>query len=299
MYAWLVRPILFCLSPERAHHLAIGLLRTLARLPLLLGWVRRTLRPPASLRVRALGLELDSPLGLAAGLDKNAEAFEGLAGLGFGFIEVGTLTPRAQPGSELPRLFRLPRDAALINRMGFNNCGAEAARRRLAAPKTAIVGANIGKNRTTPNASAAEDYVAATQLLAPHVDYLVVNVSSPNTPALRALQATAELRPLLKAVQTALTSAVPERRVPLLLKIAPDLANADVDEIADLVLELGLDGIIATNTTLSREGLRSPVPQVEACGAGGLSGAPLRQRSLEVLRLLHARVHDRVTLISV
>jgi dihydroorotate dehydrogenase len=300
MYAWLLKPLLFLLSPERAHHLAMAALKLLGRMPGVRSWLERRLarRDPA-LKVCALGMELDSPVGLAAGLDKNAEAFHGLGALGFGFVEVGTLTPKPQPGAARPRLFRLPLDRALVNRMGFNNCGVDAAAARLAAPRDVIVGANVGKNRTTPNEAAAHDYVAATRAVAAHVAYLVVNVSSPNTPALRALQATAELRPLLTAVRDALTAAVPGRRVPLLVKISPDLSDAELDAIADLVLELGLEGIIATNTTLSRAGLRTPSERVEACGDGGLSGAPLAGRAFEVLRRLRDRVQDRVTLVSV
>lgn len=300
MYAWLLRPLLFLLSPERAHHLAIAGLTLLGRMPRVLRWLERGLahRDPA-LHVRALGFELASPIGLAAGLDKNAEAFHGLGALGFGFVEVGTLTPKSQPGAARPRLFRLPLDRALINRMGFNNCGVSDAAARLAAARHVIVGANVGKNRTTPNEAAAQDYVIATQALAAHVDYVVVNVSSPNTPALRALQATAELRPLLTAVQRALAAVANGRQIPLLVKISPDLSDGELDAIADLVLELGVDGIIATNTTVSRAGLTTPADQVLACGDGGLSGAPLSGRALAVLRRLRARVRDRVTLISV
>jgi dihydroorotate dehydrogenase len=301
MYGWLLRPLLFRLPAELAHNLAIWLLALLARVPLALAWLDRAFgaRDPV-LRVQALGFDLSTPVGLAAGLDKNAEAYEALGALGFGFVEVGTLTPKAQPGSPRPRLFRLPADRALINRMGFNNCGVEDARQRLTRPRHGlIVGANIGKNKNTANERAPDDYVAATRRLAPHVDYLVVNVSSPNTPALRALQAIDQLRPLLSAVKSALAETRATHAIPLLVKISPDLADTEIDAISDLAIELELDGIIATNTTLSRAGLHSDAERVESCGEGGLSGAPLAERSLAVLRRLRARAGSRLVLISV
>jgi dihydroorotate dehydrogenase len=227
------------------------------------------------LKTRVLGLELSSPIGLAAGLDKDATAFEAFAALGFGFVEVGTVTPEPQPGNDPPRLFRLPRDRALINRMGFNNAGVETIRERLARPhRGAVVGANIGKNKLTPNDRALDDYVLSAKSLAPLVDYLVVNVSSPNTPGLRDLQAVESLRPLLLGVKAALAASERTAHVPLLLKISPDLSDADIDAVADLALELSLGGIIATNTTLSRDGLLSDRQQIERAGSGGLSGAP-------------------------
>jgi dihydroorotate dehydrogenase len=250
-------------------------------------------------RVQALGLDFPNPIGLAAGFDKDAVAFEALGALGFGFVEVGTLTAQPQPGNPKPRLFRLPRDRALVNRMGFNNCGSARAVARLQRPRRTIVGVNIGKTKAVPDEQATADYVASARRVGPHADYLVVNVSSPNTPGLRDLQETAKLRPLLQAVREALNEASPARRVPLLVKISPDLANEDVDAIADLALDLGLDGIIATNTTIRRDGLRSEGGEIEACGAGGLSGPPLYERSKEVLSRLRARVGDRLVLISV
>jgi dihydroorotate dehydrogenase len=252
------------------------------------------------LRVRALGLEFPGPLGLAAGFDKDARGTRGLAALGFGFVEVGTVTARAQPGNPRPRMFRLTADRALVNRMGFNNAGAAAAAARLGRARGGpVVGVNIGKTRAVPDADAAADYAASARAVAAVADYVVVNVSSPNTPGLRDLQAADRLRPVLVAVRAALDAAVSGRRVPLLVKIAPDLADADVDAVADLALELGLDGIIATNTTVSRDGLASPAAEVAAAGAGGLSGPPLRARSLAVLRRLHARAGDRLVLIAV
>jgi dihydroorotate dehydrogenase len=255
-------------------------------------------RDPA-LRVRALGLEFPGPLGLAAGFDKDARGVAGLAALGFGFVEVGTVTARPQPGNARPRMFRLPADRALVNRMGFNNEGAAAAAARLRSRGRGkvVVGVNIGKTKVVPDEEAAQDYAASARAVAGVADYVVVNVSSPNTPGLRDLQAADRLKPVLVAVREALDAAA-GHRVPLLVKIAPDLADADVDAIADLALELGLDGIVATNTTVSRDGLASPAGEVAAAGAGGLSGAPLRDRALAVLRRLHARTGDRLVLIA-
>src|SRR5690242_7267564 len=226
--------------------------------------VRRICAPrDPILRVRAFGRELPGPLGLAAGFDKDAKGVNALLALGFGFVEVGTVTAEAQPGNPKPRLFRLPRDRALVNRMGFNNEGAAAAARRLVHRAAGTVGVNIGKTKRVPEEGALADFAASAERLAPLADYLVVNVSSPNTPGLRDLQATAKLRPLLAAVRAACDLASPMRRVPLLVKIAPDLADDDIDAVADLALELGLDGIIATNTTISRAGLATPAPAVE------------------------------------
>jgi len=269
-------------------------------------WVfRRWLGPrDPVLRVRALGLEFPGPLGLAAGFDKDARAMRGLGALGFGFVEVGTVTARAQPGNDRPRMFRLTADRALVNRMGFNNAGAAAAAARLRQLRLrrgsgeVIVGVNIGKTKVVPAAAAAADYAASARAVAGVADYVVVNVSSPNTPGLRDLQATERLRPVLVAVREALDASVTGRRVPLLVKIAPDLADADVDAVAELALELGLDGIIATNTTISRDGLVSSPSEVAAAGAGGLSGPPLRDRALAVLVRLRARAGDRLVLIA-
>jgi dihydroorotate dehydrogenase len=296
----LFRSFLFMLSAETAHRLTLGTLRLVSLVPGVLWLLRQVLGAPNDprLRVRALGRELSSPVGLAAGLDKDAEVFEAFGAIGFGFVEVGTVTALAQPGNPRPRLFRLPRDRALVNRMGFNNHGAHAAAARLSKPRQSVVGANIGRSKLTPNEGAVADYVQSAEALAPHADYMVVNVSSPNTPNLRELQAVEQLRPLLGGVKQALLRASPERKVPLLLKLAPDLHDEDLDAIADLALELQIDGLIATNTTIGRQGLRTPAAEVEALGAGGLSGAPLRARSLEVLRRLRRRVGDRLLLIG-
>ncbi len=249
-------------------------------------------------------------LGLAAGFDKNAVGIDALAALGFGHVEVGTVTGRPQPGNPQPRLFRLPADRAVVNRMGFNNDGAEAVASRLATWRQRaldrsdrpVLGVNIGKTKVVPEddqAAVEADYTFSTRLLAPYADYLVVNVSSPNTPGLRSLQSVERLGPLLAAVRSEADVATGDRRVPLLVKIAPDLADEDVLAVADLALDLGLDGIIATNTTISRDGLTSSPADVEAIGAGGLSGRPLAARAEAVMRLLRARVGPDLTLVGV
>jgi dihydroorotate dehydrogenase len=294
-------------DPERAHHAAFRGIRTagpvLARVP-------RRDRP-----VTALGLTFPNVLGLAAGFDKNAVGIDALAALGFGHVEIGTVTGEAQPGNPRPRLFRLPEDRAVVNRMGFNNDGAEVVARRLASwsdrrssgrhagsrPSSTVLGVNIGKTKVVPDDDAAAvlaDYAKSARLLAPYAHYLVVNVSSPNTPGLRDLQAVERLRPLLEHVRRT-ADEVTASRIPLLVKIAPDLSDDDVLAVADLAGAIGLDGIIATNTTIARDGLRTPAARVDAVGAGGLSGAPLTRRSLDVLRLLRGRVSDDLTLVGV
>jgi len=305
MYRLLYRVVLRRVPAEAAHLTAFALIRGVARVPGAAWLLRRWLGPrDPVLRVRALGLSFPGPVGLAAGFDKDARGTRGLAALGFGFVEVGTVTARAQPGNPRPRMFRLTADRALVNRMGFNNAGAAAAAARLGRSRRRrsrggpVVGVNIGKSRAAPDEEAAADYAASARAVAAVADYVVVNVSSPNTPGLRDLQAADRLRPVLTAVRSALDASSPARRVPLLVKIAPDLADADVDAVADLALELGLDGIIATNTTVSRDGLASPAAEVAAAGAGGLSGPPLRARALEVLTRLRARAGDRLVLIA-
>jgi len=300
MYRFLIRPLLYLLDPERAHHFAFGALRAFASLPFGKAMLRFlfAVRVP-TLRTRVLGLDLEHPVGLAAGFDKDAIGFEALAASGFAFVEIGTLTGQPQSGNPQPRLFRLPADEALVNRMGFNNRGSMDAAKRLSGPRDAIVGVNIGKTKVVPEDEATADYVASAERLATLADYFVVNVSSPNTPGLRNLQAVDKLRPLLAAVREALDRSSPSRRVPLLVKIAPDLADDDVDEVADLALELGLDGIIATNTTIGRSGLRTDPRTVESIGAGGLSGPILASRSRVVLGRLRARVGTKLVLVSV
>jgi len=306
MYRLLFRVVLRRLPAETAHRAGFALIRVAGAGGVFgpAGLLRRWLGPrDPVLRVRALGLEFPGPLGLAAGFDKDARATGGLAALGFGFVEVGTVTARAQPGNPRPRMFRLPADRALVNRMGFNNDGAAAAAARLRprGPRDGlVVGVNIGKTRAVPEAEAAADYAASARAVADVADYVVVNVSSPNTPGLRDLQAADRLKPVLTAVREALDTAagVGGRRVPLLVKIAPDLAGPDIDAVADLAVELGLDGIIATNTTVARDGLASSAAEVAAAGTGGLSGPPLRGPALAVLRRLRERAGDQLVLIA-
>ncbi len=296
----LLRPLLFSQQPERAHHLTFNLLELARNLPGAMALVGGA-KPPAGAAVEVMGLRFPSPVGLAAGMDKDAKHVDALSALGFGFIEIGTLTPVAQPGNEQPRLFRLPADRALINRMGFNNGGVEAAVERLRKRKPGvIVGGNIGKNKMTPNEEALDDYVKCFEALYPVVDYFVVNVSSPNTPGLRALQ---DKEPLL-AILTRLNALNGQHagngtRKPILLKIAPDLTDAQLDDVVAVVKESGIAGVIATNTTISREGLRTPRAEVEAMGAGGVSGAPVRHRSTEVVRYLRDRLPRPVVIIGV
>jgi dihydroorotate dehydrogenase len=287
-YSFLFDHALTRIDAERAHRLGFRAVR--AARPVLTR--RRTPGRP----VTAMGLTFPNVLGLAAGFDKNAVGIDALAALGFGHVEVGTVTGEPQSGNERPRLFRLPADRAVVNRMGFNNDGAEVVAARLAARGRRpgpVLGVNIGKSKVVPEDAAVGDYEKSARLLAPYADYLVVNVSSPNTPGLRNLQAVEKLEPILRAVQDVAEG------VPLLVKIAPDLADSDVLEVADLATAVGLAGIVATNTTTSRAGLSSPPEQVQRAGTGGLSGRPLATRSLEVLRLLRGRVGDRLTLIGV
>lgn len=305
-YRLLFDKVLTRVDPEQAHHAAFAGIRAAG--PALKG-ASRVL--PARAGVRVLGLDFPGVLGLAAGFDKNAVGIDALGALGFGFVEIGTVTGEAQPGNPRPRLLRLPDDRAVVNRMGFNNDGAEAVASRLErrarrldkadAGRRPVLGINIGKTKVVEEADAVADYEKSAGLLAPYADYLVVNVSSPNTPGLRDLQAVAKLEPLLRAVRVRADQATADRSapVPLLVKIAPDLSDEDVVEVAALATALGLDGIVATNTTISRAGLTSSADAVERAGAGGLSGEPLRKRSLEVLRLLRSRVGDDLTLVGV
>jgi dihydroorotate dehydrogenase len=296
IYRLLYTLLLSRLDAERVHRLTARGLIALNRIPPLRRLLRALLAPrDPALRVRALGLDVPSPLGLAAGFDKDAAGFEAYATLGFGFVEVGTITAHGQPGNGGTRIFRLARERALVNRMGFPNAGAAAAQPRLARPgRSCVVGVNVGKTRAAADAEA--DYRESVARLAPHADYLVLNVSSPNTPGLRDMQAVDRLAELIAAVRAELDGA--RRSPPLLVKIAPDLSDADVDAIADLALRERLDGLIATNTTIDRGALRDPAgPGVPA--EGGISGAPLKPRALAVLRRLHARTDGRLTLIAV
>ena len=327
-YSLLFDHVLTRTDPERAHTAAFRALRVAG--PAMSSgrrWAAKTGRVGADVPVLAMGLSFPNVLGLAAGFDKNAVGIDALAALGFGHVEIGTVTGRAQPGNPKPRLFRLPEDRAIVNRMGFNNDGAEVVAARLReraahlrrlgrvsgplCADSAVVGVNIGKTKVVPDddqGAVLADYGLSARLLAPYADYLVVNVSSPNTPGLRNLQAVERLEPLLAHVRRTADEATQAtvggdgtggRRVPLLVKIAPDLDDDDVLAVADLALASGLDGVIATNTTISRAHLRSDRGTVDAIGAGGLSGAPLAARSLEVLRLLRGRVGPGLCLVGV
>ncbi len=301
LYRVLARPLLYALPAETAHHLIVFALRLVQLIPGGL-WLLHTLFGRGPRRaVSAMGLSFPSAVGLAAGFDKDARVFPALSALGFGFVEVGTVTAQGQPGNDKPRLFRLRKDRALLNRMGFNNAGAEQAARRLQQLRRypgSVIGINIGKTKIVPPQAAVDDYKHSARLLGPYADYFVVNVSSPNTPGLRDLQAVDALKPILEGVRRVLDATVLDRRVPLLVKIAPDLNDDDIAGLAKMAIDIGLDGIIATNTTISRSDLITDAREIESMGAGGISGAPLKERSLQVLRLLRATVGDQLTLIS-
>jgi dihydroorotate dehydrogenase len=298
IYTALFNLMLRRLAPEHAHRLAAATLRAACRIPGCAALLRRLLGAyDPVLRVDALGLSFPSPLGVAAGLDKDASCFEGLGLLGFGFVEVGTVTAHPQPGNPQPRVFRVLGDRALLNRMGFPSPGAAAVAARLRHRSgNVIVGSNVGKSMAVPLERAASDYRAGVRALAPVCDYLVVNVSSPNTPGLKQMQTVELLRPLLREVQRELREIGVE--LPLLVKVGPDLADRQLLAIADLALELGIDGIVAVNTSEDRSLLSDPSALAGVDG-GGVSGPPLRTRAVEVLRLLRARVGDRLVLISV
>lgn len=300
----LFKPLLFLFSPEKAHRITVFLLDTAAAIPPL-RWVLRQVfcEPKAVLQKNILGLEFPNPVGLAAGFDKDGKHIEGLACLGFGFIEVGTVTPVPQAGNPHPRLFRLPADRALINRMGFNNEGLDALVTRLrklrakGIPDGIIIGGNIGKNKNTPNEAAEQDYLLCFEALFPWVDYFVVNVSSPNTPNLRALQEKEPLTRLLSLLQE--KNKAHNKPKPILLKIAPDLGDEQLGEVAEIVRSVGLAGVIATNTTISRAHLNTPTNDLETIGMGGLSGAPLRERSTAVIRVLREKLGPGLVIIGV
>jgi dihydroorotate dehydrogenase len=295
-YSFVFKNVFARMDPERAHHLVMFVIRVSGAVGLTrLARISRTGRG----EVQAFGLHFDAPFGLAAGFDKNAVAIKALGDLGFSHVEIGTVTAIAQSGNDKPRLFRLIADRALINRMGFNNQGAEVVAKRLErlrrkhGSRLPIIGVNIGKSRVVEVEDAVNDYRTSARLLSEHADYVAVNVSSPNTPGLRSLQSVESLRPILLAVQEEAAGK------PILVKIAPDLADEDVVAVADLALELGLAGVIATNTTISREGLIADPKKVAEIGAGGLSGAPLKRRSIEVLEILAKRLAGKAAIISV
>jgi dihydroorotate dehydrogenase len=300
----LARPFLFSLPAEQVHHLASSALSmALGSATIRATFRRLTLVDSPALRVRRWGLEFPNPVGLAAGFDKGGSLFNALAALGFGYVEIGTVTMHAQPGNPGPRLFRLPADRALLNRLGFNNPGADAVAERLASTRIEpVLGVNIGKSKMTPLENATADYLYSFDRLERFADYIAVNVSSPNTPGLRELQEAEPLRELLRALSARALETASGRRdspVPLLLKLAPDLTDSQIDQAVDIAGEEGCGGIIATNTTVARDGLRSAPQLVERLGAGGLSGAPLRPRAVEVLRRIYRRTRGELTLIGV
>ena len=294
MYQFLVRPLLFLLDPERVHHFTFGAIRLLHYIPGFGALVRAIYKQQApQLERKLFGLTFPNPVGLAAGFDKDAKLFGPLSNFGFGFIEIGTLTPKPQPGNPKKRLFRLPLDQALINRMGFNNQGVDAAVKRLKKKHQVLIGGNIGKNKITPNVDAIDDYRYCFEALFDHVDYFVVNVSSPNTPNLRALQDKAPLTELLQTLQA--DNRQKAQPKPLLLKIAPDLTDEQLLDIIDIVDQTQIDGVIATNTTIARDNLKDP-NQAET---GGLSGRPLKDRSTEVIRFLATQSNKAFPIIGV
>jgi dihydroorotate dehydrogenase len=299
MYKLLIRPILFFFDPEKIHHFTFSFLKFFGSIPLIKNLLRSSYSLDDSRLERELfGIKFKNPIGLAAGFDKDAKLIDELACLGFGFIEIGTLTPKPQAGNDKPRLFRLPEDQALINRMGFNNEGVLAAVNRLQKRKSnVIVGGNIGKNKVTPNEKAADDYNYCFEALYPHVDYFVVNVSSPNTPGLRELQEKEPLKNLMLHVKQ--LSRQKEKAKPVLLKIAPDLTSTQLDDIIEILISTKTDGVIATNTTISRDGLATSSDTVLSMGNGGLSGKPLSKRSTEVIAYLRSKLGKNYPIIGV
>ncbi|WP_420573842.1 quinone-dependent dihydroorotate dehydrogenase [Kordia sp.] len=294
MYQFFVKPILFLFDPEKVHHFTFSLIRTLCKIPLVSSIFRGIYTVnDKRLERTVFGLKFKNPVGLAAGFDKDAKLYNELSNFGFGFIEIGTLTPKPQAGNPKKRLFRLKQDEAIINRMGFNNGGVHEAVTRLKKNKGVLIGGNIGKNKVTPNEDAVEDYKICFEALFPHVDYFVVNVSSPNTPNLRALQDKEPLTKLLTTLQT--MNKKKEAPKPILLKIAPDLTNEQLEDIIEIVADTKIAGVIATNTTISREGLQS----AEKEEMGGLSGKPLTNRSTEVIRFLAEKSNKAFPIIGV
>jgi len=296
----LFRFVLFQFDAEKVHYFVVGLLNQIHRFAPARQLFRSlyVVQHPA-LETNFLGLKFPNPVGLAAGFDKNAQHIDALADCGFGFIEIGTVTPKAQPGNDKPRLFRLKADQAILNRMGFNNDGVEAAIVQLKARQNRqiIIGGNIGKNKWTPNEEAANDYLTCFEALFPYVDYFVVNVSSPNTPNLRALQEKEPLQDLLLRLQE--LNKQQSQPKPILLKIAPDLSNSQIDEIIEIVTYTKIAGLIVANTTISREGLRTPAAQIEQMGAGGISGKPVTLRATEMVKYIHEQSNGKIPMMAV
>lgn len=297
-YRFLIRPVLFLFPPESVHHFVMGMLRLMQSIPGLSAIISVffSIRNK-SLEKEIAGIKFPNPVGLAAGLDKDAMAFEALGALGFGFVEIGTVTPKPQEGNPKPRLFRLPADQALINRMGFNNSGVKAVAERLRKRSgNVIIGGNIGKNKVTPNENAISDYLICFNELYPWVDYFVVNISSPNTPGLRELQEKEPLLQLLKAIQKANSDTGKPK--PVFLKIAPDISLPQADDIVSIVTECRLAGLIISNTAISREGLRTPEKTVSDIGNGGLSGRPVMEKSTALLRYISERSGKKFHIIA-
>jgi len=297
MYKLFIRPILFRLQPEKAHAVTFFFLKLIQKIPGLIQFVKlfnNCKKNPVTL----FGINFPNKIGLAAGLDKDAEVFDVLGAMGFGFIEIGTLTPKPQPGNDKPRLFRLIKNKAIINRMGFNNQGVEKAVLRLKKKKTnIIIGGNIGKNKITPNEEAVNDYITCFNTLFPYVDYFVVNVSSPNTPNLRDLQDKEPLTKLLTKLQDLNLSK--EKQKPILLKIAPDLTDSQLDDIISIYNETKIAGIVATNTTIKRNDLSYSDEYISSIGTGGLSGKPVKDRSTEVIRYISKSSRSSIPIIGV
>jgi dihydroorotate dehydrogenase len=294
-----IRGFLFLFDAEKVHYFAASILKNTLRIPLVNSLFRSYFTVKNQrLHRNIFGIDFPNPVGLAAGFDKNATMFPDLFSCGFGFIEIGTITPKGQEGNEKPRLFRLKKDEAIINRMGFNNDGVLKAVEALKKKKKQwVIGGNIGKNKLTSNEDAYSDYLICFEALYPYVDYFVVNVSSPNTPNLRELQDKEPLTALLKGLLME-RDKKPEKR-PILLKIAPDLSKEQLDDIVDISMELNLDGLVATNTTIDRNGLRSSEHEIQRCGLGGLSGKPLREKATEVIRYLHQQTNGSIPIIGV
>lgn len=311
------RRILFLFSPEWMHYFSMNCLKVLCSVDIVRRLIhsiftphstriRKASRQPETLQKELFRLKFKNPIGLGAGFDKNAQWLRELQTLGFGFIEIGTVTPRPQPGNDKPRLFRLPKDKALINRMGFNNDGAEAVAKRLKEwrhnPRLTIhdsrliIGGNIGKNKDTPNDEAWKDYAACFNILHAYVDYFVVNVSSPNTPGLQELQEKESLRKILMHLQ--MINNGKARSKPILLKISPDITREQLDDVIDLALEIKLDGLVATNTTTSREWLRTTDSRLTEIGSGGLSGQPLKERSNPIIRYIHSKTRGSIPIMA-
>jgi dihydroorotate dehydrogenase len=313
----ILRSVLFLFDPEWVHYFSMNGLRLLCKIPGVKSLLAVFFCPKENIKSKIGNLKLKNPVGLGAGFDKNAKYLNELEALGFGFVEIGTVTPKPQAGNDKPRLFRLPKDKALINRMGFNNDGVEAVAKRLQAwqeKKSAIcnrqskiiIGGNIGKNKVTANEDAWKDYEICFTALHNYVDYFVVNVSSPNTPGLRELQEKESLKKILTNLQTInyQLSTIPQdpagnhQPKPILLKIAPDLTNGQLDDVIDLALEIKLDGLVASNTTINRSNLKTDDSQLTKIGAGGLSGLPLKKRSTEVVQYIHQKTNGQIPIIA-